>query len=77
MTDRGDGAVHRMRYDGYEAAVAFDEDAALFHGEVLHLRDVITFQGRTLEEAEMAFAESVEDYKDFCKRPAQTSVGSA
>jgi predicted HicB family RNase H-like nuclease len=35
-----------MTYGDYEALVAYDEDADLFHGEVMNLRDVITFQGR-------------------------------
>lgn len=34
-----------MTYKDYEALVEYDEDAGLFHGEVMNLRDVITFQG--------------------------------
>jgi len=32
-----------MTYKSYEAIVEFDEDADIFHGEVINLRDVITF----------------------------------
>lgn len=39
-----------MHYKGYEALVEFDEEAELFHGEVLNLRDVITFQGSSAAE---------------------------
>lgn len=56
-----------MHYKGYEAAVEFDEDAESFHGEVLNLRDVITFQGRSAKELKQAFKESVEDYLAFCR----------
>jgi len=38
----------------------------VFHGEVINLRDVITFQGRTINELRQAFQESVEDYLLFC-----------
>jgi predicted HicB family RNase H-like nuclease len=31
-----------MNYKGYEAVVEFDEDAEIFHGEVINLRDVIS-----------------------------------
>lgn len=55
-----------MTYKGYEAVVEFDEDADLFHGEVVNLRDVITFQGRSVDELKSAFADSVEDYLAFC-----------
>lgn len=56
-----------MHYSGYEASVEFDEEAELFHGEVLNLRDVITFQGTSASELKQAFAESVEDYLAFCR----------
>ena len=55
-----------MHYKGYEAAVEFDEDAEIFHGEVLDLRDVVTFQGTSAAELKQAFAESVDDYLAFC-----------
>ena len=56
-----------MTYKGYEAAVEYDEDAEIFHGEVMNLRDVITFHGSSVKELRKAFADSVEDYLAFCK----------
>ncbi len=53
-------------YRGYSAAVSFDEDALLFHGEVLGTRDVITFQARTAEDLPKAFHDSVDDYLAWC-----------
>jgi predicted HicB family RNase H-like nuclease len=55
-------------YKGYSATVSFDEDALLFHGEVLGIRDVITFQARTAEELLKAFHESVDDYLEWCAK---------
>ena len=49
-------------YKGYRATASFDEDTQTFHGEVLGIRDVITFQARTAEELPKAFHESVDDY---------------
>ena len=57
-----------MTYKGYEAAVEYDEDAGIFHSEVINLRDVITFQGKSVAELKKAFAGSIEDYLAFCKR---------
>ena len=34
---------------------------------MINLRDVITFQGRSVDELKRAFAESVDDYPEFCK----------
>lgn len=55
-----------LTYRGYTGHVEFDDEARLFHGEVLDTRDVITFQGRTVDEIETAFRESVDDYLSFC-----------
>lgn len=56
-----------MTYKGYAAKVEFDDDAMIFHGEVIGVRDVITFQGESVREIEQAFRDSVEDYLEFCK----------
>jgi predicted HicB family RNase H-like nuclease len=55
-----------MRYRGYEAVARFDGDAGIFHGEVINIRDMITFQGASVEDMKKAFEESVEDYIAFC-----------
>jgi predicted HicB family RNase H-like nuclease len=59
--------MNTMSHKGYEALVEFDEGAGLFHGEVMNLRDVITFQGKSVAELKRAFAGSVTDYLAFCK----------
>ena len=55
-----------LKYKGYTGRVELDDDAGIFHGEVLDLKDVITFQGRSVEELETAFRDSVDDYLEFC-----------
>lgn len=56
-----------MEYRGYIGVVEFDSDAGIFHGDVINTRDVITFQGKSVDEIERAFRESVDDYLDWCK----------
>ncbi|MHB8088847.1 MAG: type II toxin-antitoxin system HicB family antitoxin [Anaerolineaceae bacterium] len=55
-----------MKYKDYDSVISFDEEARLFHGEVINIRDVITSQGTSVEDLEEAFHESVDDYLDFC-----------
>ena len=55
-----------MTYKGYEGKVEFDEEAGVFAGEVLNTRDVITFQGESVDELRKAFEESIDDYLEFC-----------
>jgi len=57
-----------MEYKGYFAKVEFDDEANIFHGEVINLRDVITFEGENVKEIKMAFQDSVDDYLDFCAK---------
>ncbi len=56
-----------MTHDGYVATIELDEEAGLFHGEVINTRDVLTFQGRTLEELKAAFADTIADYVEWCR----------
>ena len=55
-----------MKYKGYEALVSLDDEQGIFHGKVINIRDVITFQGQSVSELKQAFIESVEDYLEFC-----------
>lgn len=55
-----------MEYKGYLGQVQFDDETDIFHGEVINIRDVITFQGRSVEELRQALKDSVDDYLDFC-----------
>jgi predicted HicB family RNase H-like nuclease len=56
-----------MVYKDYHGTVTYDDEAEIFHGEVMDLRDVVTFQGRSVEEPKIAFRESVDDYLEFCQ----------
>jgi predicted HicB family RNase H-like nuclease len=55
-----------MEYKGYIGIVEYDDEAGVFHGEVINLRDVITFSGESVTELRQAFQESVDDYLAFC-----------
>jgi predicted HicB family RNase H-like nuclease len=50
-----------MEHSGYCGSAEYDEGTASFFGEVAGIRDVVTFQGG-MEELEVAFRESVDDY---------------
>ncbi len=56
-----------LEHKGYIGHAQFDDQANLFHGEVINTDDSITFQGNTVEQLKQAFTESVEDYLVFCK----------
>ena len=56
-----------MNYKGYLGTVEYDDQAKIFHGDIINTRDVITFQGTTVKEIERAFRDSIDDYLAWCK----------
>ena len=67
-----------LEYKGYTGTVEFDDEIGAFQGEVAHLRDVITFEGTSVDELRRAFRDSIDDYLEWCaqrgieaEKPAQ------
>ena len=69
-----------MKYKGYIGQVTYDDEARMFHGEVIGLKDIITFQGTTVQELETAFHDSVDEYLLWCEergeQPEKTFSGN-
>ncbi len=61
-----------MEYKGYIGKVELDEEAGILHGEVINVRDVITFEGKSVAEIKKAFRDSVDDYLDFCAQRGES-----
>ena len=59
--------MNTLEYKNYLGRFEYDPEADLFHGEVVNMRDVVTFQGRSIDELKTALADSVEDYLEFCR----------
>ncbi|MDJ0796387.1 MAG: type II toxin-antitoxin system HicB family antitoxin [Calothrix sp. MO_167.B12] len=56
-----------MTYKGYTANLEIDVEAGIIFGRVLDINDVVTFKGKTVEEARQEFYKSVDDYLGFCE----------
>ena len=61
-----------MEYKGYIGKVEIDDEAGILYGEVINVRDVITFEGASVDEIQKAFRESVDDYLDFCAQRGES-----
>ncbi len=55
-----------LEYKNYIGRIDFDNEAEIFHGEVINTKDVITFQGSSVAQLKKAFKESIDDYLEFC-----------
>jgi predicted HicB family RNase H-like nuclease len=68
-----------MKYKGYFGEVTYDDEAKLFHGEVIGLKDIITFQGKSVDELKKAFQDSINDCLAWCherdEQPEKTYSG--
>jgi predicted HicB family RNase H-like nuclease len=53
-------------YKGYVGSIEFDDEDMVFHGRVLGLRDVVTFEAESAEGLVSAFHDSIDDYLAFC-----------
>ena len=61
-----------IEYKGYSGKVEFDDEAGIFHGDVINTRDVITFQGESVSELQQAFRDSIDDYLEFCQERGES-----
>ena len=61
-----------MNYKGYTGKAEYDDEAGIFHGEIIGLRDVVTFKGTSVRELQKSFRESIDEYLNFCKRMNKT-----
>lgn len=55
-----------MTHKGYSGVAEIAYDTGMIYGRVVGLRDVITFQGETVAEAQQTFRDSVDNYLEFC-----------
>ena len=60
-----------LNYKSYTGSIEISVEDGVLHGSVLDIKDVITFEGETIEEIKQAFQESVDDYLEFCQETGQ------
>ncbi len=58
----------RYEYKNFVGIANYDDEAKIFYGSVIEIRDVITFQSDDESSLEKEFILSVEDYLDFVEK---------
>jgi predicted HicB family RNase H-like nuclease len=61
-----------LKYKGYTATIEIDLDAEMLYGELLGIKDIVTFEGRTVAEIKQEFYRSVDAYLKFCSNLGQS-----
>ena len=58
-------------YREYRAKVEFDHSAGVFHRRVMNTRDVIFFEGTSVDELTKEFRFSIDDYLAMCAQKGE------
>lgn len=69
-----------MKHKGYTAVIHYSDEDEVFYGKAEGIRDLISFEGRSVKELKKAFRESIDEYLEDCeregKRPDKPYKGS-
>ena len=69
-----------LEYKGYYAKLDFSADDEIFFGVIEGINDIVSFEGKEINELKTAFHEAVDDYLDICarnnKQPEKAYKGS-
>lgn len=56
-----------FRHKGYSGSVDPDLESGTLRGEVLFVTDTLLYEGKTIDELEKAFRDTVDQYFAFCR----------
>lgn len=56
-----------INYKEYSAVVKYSSEDQALIGKVINIRDVIVFEGQSVEELQIAFEESIDLYLEHCE----------
>jgi predicted HicB family RNase H-like nuclease len=65
-----------MKYKGYEAVIEYDEEDRLFFGRVINVKDIIVFDGLSVDELEQSFQKVIDDYLVDCQTLKKKKLSS-
>lgn len=54
-----------MEYKGYQGTIEYSEDDPVFHGQLLDVDGLITYEADSEHGLEKSFHEAVDDYLEF------------
>lgn len=61
-------ANNYLHYKDYIGSIEFSEDDAVFHGKVVGIKPLISFEGDSVSSILDDFHSSVDEYLDFCAK---------
>ncbi len=59
--------INTITYKGYTGSVEISEEDNCFHGKVLFIRSLLSYEGQTLSEIKEDFKGVIDEYLEDCK----------
>ncbi len=56
-----------LRHEGYIAEIAYEDGDERMHGATINTRALLHFAGRDIAELKAAFADTIADYREWCR----------
>ena len=56
-----------MKYKDFYASIHYEDETSTFWGKIEGIEDIISFEGKTVDELKNEFKETVEEYIEECK----------
>jgi predicted HicB family RNase H-like nuclease len=56
-----------LKHESYIAEITYDDGDETMHGATINTRAVLHFAGRDIAELKAAFADTIEDYREWCR----------
>jgi predicted HicB family RNase H-like nuclease len=57
-----------LKYKNFIASIRYSEEDGAFIGRIEGILSVVSFEGQSVEELNLAFRDAAEGYLDFCRR---------
>jgi len=61
-----------MHYKGYSGSIEYSEEDGVFHGKVIGIKSLLSFEGDSVHLIKEDFHNAVDEYLDFCKENGHT-----
>ena len=56
-----------MEYQGFYGTVEYSNEDGVFHGKIIGINDLVTFEGDSITSLKDNFVQAVEDYFTLCE----------
>jgi predicted HicB family RNase H-like nuclease len=67
QAERVSSMKNTMRHKGFIGSIHYSPEDECFHGRIEGIDDLVSFEGRSVDELKKSFKEAVEDYLELCR----------